>query len=65
MQLARLLTSMMGMNGDPILHRKIWKFINHLINASDLQTRFQCIASTVKCPIPVVSPVSVSVSVSV
>ena len=49
------LTAQLKGISDRALHQKLWQFIVHLINASDLETRFQCIVSTaLQCPIPVV-----------
>merc|ERR1712129_344303 len=54
-QLVVSLTARLKGINDRALHQKLWQFIVHLINVSDLQTRFQCIVSTaLQCPVPLV-----------
>merc|ERR1712228_1019931 len=54
-QMVQNLTARLKGINDRALYQKLWQFIVHLINVSDLETRFQCIVSTaLQCPVPVV-----------
>ena len=57
--MVQTLTTMMGYNtsgNNKDLSKKLWKFIVKIINTSDLQSRFKCIASVaIQCPVAMVS----------